>query len=33
MTKYVTLLNILQVAEMGTIRNANRIFAWKHLRK
>ena len=33
MTKYVILLSILQVAEMGNIRNANRILAWKHLRK
>jgi len=33
MTKYVTLQSILQVAEMGKIRNANRILAHKHLRK
>jgi len=33
MTKCVTLLSILQVAEMGNIWNANRILAWKHFRK
>jgi hypothetical protein len=33
MTKYVTLQSILQVAEMGKIRNANIILAGKHLRK
>jgi len=33
MTKYVTLLSILQMAKIGNIRNANRILAWKHFRK
>jgi hypothetical protein len=33
MTKYATLLSILQVTEIGKISNANRILAWKHLRK
>jgi hypothetical protein len=31
--KNVTLLSILQMAEMGNIRNVNKILAWKHLRK